>query len=430
MTASITVLFASFAVMIFVGVPVGVSLGLSAILAAAVAGIPIMAMVHNIATGLDSFTLLAVPMFILVASLMNTHGVTQMLVDFATKILGRVRGGLAYVNVIVSMIFAGISGSAVADTAGVGKVLIDGMTKSGYKRDFTIAITAISSTIGSIIPPSIFMVIYGAFTEVSIAALFLGGAIPGLVIGLSQIGYILWTDKREKLPGGVSFTFKEKGWATVRALPCFPIPFILIGGIVGGWFTATEAATVAVLYILFINMFIYRNLTFARVYAALKESVLLVGPILFAVANSIAFGWVLAYHQFPQMVGHWAVALEMTPLTVLFFVHVLFLILGTFLGGLESIIIFAPILMALAAATGVDPVLMGVVVCMTLAIGLVTPPYGLCLLVACRIGDLPVGEGFRRILGLLALEICVVILGILWPPLILTIPRLLLPGYT
>ena len=426
MAETLVVLFAAFFGMIFLGVPVAAALGLSSFFAAAVSGIPIMGLVHNVVTGLDSFTILAVPLFILVASLMNNNDITKILIDFAKSIFGRVHGSLAYVNILVSMIFAGMSGSHVADTAGVGKVMIAGMREQGYKPDFSVAVTAISSTIGTIIPPSIVMVIYGAFTETSIAALFLAGAIPGLLIGFSQMGYVAWTNRREGLPGGTKYTLRQKAGATALAAPCFPVPIILIGGIVLGWFTATEAATVAVLYILFINVFIYRNFSLQRTWAALKESVLLIGPVLFAVANSIPFGWILAYHRFPQMVGEWASTLGLTAFTVVIFVHFLFLLLGTFLGAVETIVIFGPILMALAEATGADPVLMGVVACMTLSIGAVTPPYGLCLMIACRLGEIRVGQGFRRILPLLVLEILIVNMAIFFPDMVLFLPRLML----
>ena len=423
----VIILFSSFIITFILGLPIAFSLGLSSIITMFYADIPILTFVQNIYRGLDSFPVLAVPFFILTANLMNEGMITNKLIKFSKSLFGHIRGSLAQVNVVVSMLFAGLSGSSVADTAGIGSVLIPAMIKEGYGKDFSVAVTIASSTIGVIIPPSIFMIIYGAYGGVSIAALFLGGAIPGILVGVGQMILCYFIAKKRGYPRGekssilgIMRDLQETVWALL-------VPVIILGGIVGGVFTATEAAAVAVVYILFINIVIYRLLTLKSFFAAFKSTVNFVGPPLFCMVNATIFGWLLAYFEVPKMITVFTANLSVGPTTMLLLIALLYLFLGTFMSGIASIIIFLPIIQPLASGVGIHPVHLGIVITMMLALGLITPPYGLCLLIGAKIGNIEVTRAFSAVLIFLGLFLITVLIIIFFPDLALFLPRNILP---
>jgi tripartite ATP-independent transporter DctM subunit len=423
----LAILFGSFALMLVAGVPIAYALGLASLLTMWQAGIPLALFVQQMYQGINSFVLLAVPFFLLAGILMNIGEITDRLIKMAMALFGWVRGSLAVVNVVVSMLFAGLSGSSVADAAGEGSIIIPAMIKAGYPREFSVAVTIASSTIGVIIPPSIFMVVYGAVGNVSIGALFLGGAIPGILIGLTQIVYCYVMAVRHGYPKGERLPLREIGRAVLIGLPPFGVTLIILGGITGGVFTATEAACVAVVYTLLLTGLVYRSLDLSRLFTAIKVAAHFAGPTLFCVMNGMMFGWVMAYLEVPQRIQAFARYLELGPTMTLLFIMVLFVILGTFESGVASIIIFVPVVQALSQGVGLNPVHVGVIVCVTLALGLITPPYGLCLFIGAQIGGISVERAFRHTLGFVFLFLAMDILLVLVPDTVLWLPRWLAP---
>jgi tripartite ATP-independent transporter DctM subunit len=424
----VLMLFLLFFGLMILGVPIAYSLGASSLVIILLEGLPLSIVAQKAYQSLDSFILLAVPFFLIVGTLMNSSTITQRLLDLASAMFGKTRGALAKVNVVASMMFGGLSGSSVADVAGIGSVLIPAMIRNGYSRSYAVAVTAASSTIGIIIPPSIFMAVYGAVGDVSIGALFLAGLVPGLLIGFSQLAYCGYLARKENHPAGEPFSGKRLAIATRRGIMPFGVTVVIIGGIIAGIFTATEAAAVAVLYVLALAVF-YRTLSFGSFNASLKEAVDTLGPTLFCVAMGGLFAWVLAFYQFPEMVGALVKGMDLSPTWVLLFIMALFFVVGTFESGVASIIIFLPVIQPMAAAAGLDPVHVGVIVCVTLALGLITPPYGLCLFIAAKIGSISVDKAFVAVLPWIGLFLVVDVALVIFPDLVLFLPKLLVPEF-
>ena len=424
----VLLVFGSLVFFLLLGVPIAYALGASSLVVILQAGLPLSIFAQRTYQSLDNFVLLAVPFFLLVGLLMNTAGISTRMLDFASAMFGRTRGALAKVNIVVSMLFAGLSGSSVADVAGMGSVLIPAMIKNGYPRSFAVAVTAASSTIGIIIPPSIFMVVYGAVGDVSIGALFLAGAAPGALIGVTQLAFCHVLAVRQGHPVGEPFSFRRLARAAGRGLLPFGVTVVIIGGIIGGIFTATEAAAVAVVYTLLLGVF-YRTLSPRGLYSAFQGAAMYLGPTLLCVAMGSIFAWVLAFLQVPTEVAGMVDNINPAPTTVLLFIMALFVVVGTFESGVASIIIFLPIVQPIAETAGLDPVHVGVIVCMTLALGLVTPPYGLCLFIAARIGGISVERSFIAVLPWIALFLAVDVICVAFPDLVLFLPRLLVPQF-
>jgi tripartite ATP-independent transporter DctM subunit len=425
----VILIFVALVVLLVLGVPIPYALGGASIIVIVWADLPLAIVVQRAYQALDNFVLLAVPFFLFVGVLMNASAITERVLEFAGAMFGRTTGAIAKVNVVVSMMFAGLSGSSVADVAGIGSVLIPGMIKAGYPRNFAVALTAASSTIGIIVPPSIFMVVYGAVGDVSIGALFLGGAIPGGLIGLTQLAYTTYLGRRQGHPRGEPFSLRRLVRAAGRGMLPFGVTVLIIGGIIGGIFTATEAAAVGVLYIFALALLLYRSLTFKGFSGAIDEASGHIGPTLFCVTMGSLFAWVLAFLEVPQMVEAAVNALHPTPTMVLLFIMVLFVLVGTFESGIASIIIFLPIVQPMAEATGLNQVHVGVIVCMTLAMGLITPPYGLCLFIAAKIGGISVERAFVAVLPWIGLFLIVDLTCVFIPDVVLFLPKWLVPEF-
>jgi tripartite ATP-independent transporter DctM subunit len=391
--------------------------------------LPVTTLINQTFHGINSFVLLAVPFFLIAGNLMNLGGVTERLTRLSRCLVGHIRGGLGHVNVLVSMIFAGLSGSAAADTAGVGAVLIPAMLKSGFDKPFTVAITAASSTIGVIIPPSIPMVLYGAFGEVSIGALFLGGVIPGILVGLSQMAVVAFLAGRRKYPAYPRAKLREAARSVWESLPPLGMPIVIIGGIVGGVFTPTEASVVALVYGFIITVFIYREpeVNFKRLPRMLGETVLFYSLPLICVATSGAFGWLIAYLNGPQMIVGFIENLSLGYYGMYAVIIFMLLILGTFLSPIVIIIVFLPVLQGLGDIVQINPVHLGVITVMVTAIGLITPPYGMCLFIASGLADLPIMKSFMAMLLLIGMFLVVVALCVAFPELILLMPQKFMP---
>ena len=328
------------------------------------------------------------------------------------------------------MFFAGLTGSSVADTAAIGGVLIPAMIKVGYTRPFSVAVTAASSTIGVIIPPSILMIIYAASAHVSVGAMFLGGAIPGILIGLGQMLVVLMLNKKYNFPKGKKYSIEDKAKSFLATLPALFVPVIIVGGIVLGIFTATESASVAVVYSIII-LILYKRLTKAKQFIKIIEKALVnIGPTLFCITGATIFAYLLAFYKLPDYVVEIALAANLNYTGALLFVFVLYAILGTFMSGIPTIITFMPIVQAIGVAGGVHPVHLGVIACITMALGLITPPYGICLMLACRLGNISVMSGFKSIIIFIIFFILVVVLCIIFPDTILWLPRLIMPNFS
>ena len=368
-------------------------------------------------SGLDSFVLLAVPFFVLAGAIMNASQVTQRLVRLAHAIVGSVRGGLGMVNVGTSMLFAGVSGSSTADTAGVGSVLIPAMRQRGYSDDFSVAVTASSSVIGTIIPPSIQMIVWGALTGTSIAALFLGGVLPGLLIGVGMMLVVYVAARSSGFPAEDRLAFREVGAALRDSLLALGIPIVVIGGIVAGLVTATEASVLAVLYALVLGVGVYRTIGVRDLPAIFVESARLASLPLFALGAAGLFGYLLAYHQVPSALGD---VIGGVPAVVLLPAIVLaWLFVGAFLDALPAMAILIPVFAPAVEAAGIDPVHYGIVSVIALALGLVTPLYGLCLLLASAIAEIPVTRALRMTAAFVAVIVAVLVATIFIPELVL-----------
>jgi len=424
------ILFGLFFLGLFLRVPVAFALGLACL--------PIllieerlfaMVLVQETFNAYNSFILLAVPFFLLTANLMNVGGITDRLVRLSRALVGHFPGGLAQINVVLSIFFAGISGSSTADAASQSKIFIDAQRKEGYDDSFSVAITAVSAVLAVIIPPSILMIVWGGVLTVSIGALFLAGIIPGLLIGLAQMGTVHAYAKIRGYPTYPRSTWGEMVSALFVAIPALTTPFIIIGGKIFGWFTATESACIAVLYAGTLSLFVYREMDAKGLYMALLDTGKLAGIALFCVGTASAFGWLLAYYQIPKAILSGVSAWGMGPVATGFFISFVFLVVGCFLDAIPAIIIVGSILQPLAYAVGIDPVHFAMIGIVSLAFGLVTPPYGLCLMIACSIAGIRMSAAIKDTMIMLIPMLGVLALVILWPGLVLFLPSLISPEF-
>lgn len=380
---------------------------------------------RNVYNGMDSFPLMAIPFFMLAGELMNRGGITERLVEFSQAMMGHLRGGLAHVNVLSSMLFAGLSGSAVADTSALGSMLIPAMEKEGYTRRFAAAITAASSVIGPIIPPSGIMIIYAYVMGESVAALFLAGIVPGILVGIGLMIMVkLMADRYDFPVSRRKATWSEKGQASLKAFFPLMTPVIILGGILGGVFTPTEAAAVAAAYAIIIGMFVLRTLRVSDLPDVLMRSAMTSAVVLLLVGAAMAFKTVVSLSHAPEQLAEFILSLSQNPLVLLFLINVLLFIVGMFLDAGPAIIILGPILGPIFTSLGVDPVHFAIIMSVNLTVGLATPPMGLVLFVASSVSGEKVETIARAILPFLLVEIIVIFLITFIPEISMTIPRL------
>ncbi|WP_221567040.1 TRAP transporter large permease [Alkalihalobacillus sp. TS-13] len=418
------ILFISFLVLIFLGVPIAFSLGLSSLIYILMVDIPLNIIPQKMFEGINSFVLLCIPGFILAGNLMNAGGITERIITFTNNLIGHIRGGLGLANVGSSMGFAGISGTALADTASIGSVLIPAMKKEGYGAPFSVAVTSSSSTIGPIIPPSLPMIIVGTLATVSIGDLFLAGTIPGILlgIGLMIVTYIISVKRkypkgeRQKLP-----TIVKSFWGAFWALM---MTVVILFGILSGYFTPTEASIVAVVYALLVGMFIYRDLKVHQLPKILLDSMVSTAGIMVLVGFANLFGWVLVSEQIPQLVADTILSISENPIIVILLLNLLLLFVGTFMETIAALVILFPVLLPVAAQIGMDPVHFGVMMVLNLMIGLSTPPVGVCLFVASSIGKVPIGRASVALLPFLGVSLVVLLLVSFVPQLTMYLPSL------
>ncbi len=412
-----------------IGFPVAISMGGSGFLALVVDGkLSLLTAPQRFFNGINSFPLMAVPFFILAGELMNQAGITDALADLSVAVVGRIRGGLAHVNVVTGMLMAGISGSASADAAALTSVFVPAMERAGYPRGVGAALSACGGAIGPIIPPSIFMVIYGALGNVSVGRLFLGGAVPGVLMGLSLMAYS-YVVARWRGFGAIKERITLREFLRRLRTAAFPllIPLIIIGGIVGGVVTPTEAGVLAVVTILVIGILITRRLSVPAVIAALRSTAYTLGAVMFIVGAANIFAWILGIERMGEHLSRILLSVTSHPWVMLLLINLILLVLGCLLDALAMLIVLTPILVPVVASLGIDPVHFGVVMVLNLTIGLLTPPYGVVMFISSAIAKVTipefVGEGWPMILALIA----VLFLAIFVPGLVLALPHVLMP---
>jgi C4-dicarboxylate transporter DctM subunit len=375
-----------------------------------------------------SYLLLAIPLFILAAEFMNSGSIMDRLLRWCNALVGRFRGGLAQVNVVQSIVFASMSGSALADAAGSGKLMQVLMTRDGkYTPAFAAALTAVSSVLGPIIPPSIPLVLYALISDTSIGYLFLGGVVPGLLLGVAQMALIAFTARRRNFPVEAAVPVREWPRITWDALPALMMPVILLGCLYSGITTPTEAAATAAAYALAVSAFLYRSVGWRDIYSSLARSARITVSIGMLIAGALVFNYVITAENIPRTLSAMLKGYELAPLTYLLIVNLLLLVLGCFLEGTTILLVIVPVLLPTAHALGIDPVHFGVVAVVNIMIGLVTPPYGLLLFMMVKIAEVPLKDIVREVMPFLAVMIGALALITVVPDLVLFLPRLL--GY-
>lgn len=422
-TVAILILFCTFFLLVILRVPVAFALAIPALLTILYVDRPVSLLVEQMYSSLEYFPLLAIPFFILAGFLMNYGDITDRFLRIAEVMVGHFKGGLAQVNIVVSMMFGGVSGTATADTAGIGSMLIPAMVKRGYSPGFSAAVTACSSTMGVIIPPSVLMIVYGSLSNTSISSLFLAGIIPGILVGVSQMGISYGIAKKRDYPSEQRATLPEVGTAFKRGFLPLGVPAIIIGGIIFGIFTATEAGVIAVVYSL-VLILAYRSIKLRDLPRIMQEATQLVALPVFAIAAAVVFSWLVAYLKVPDFIGNILSQYSLSPFMTLICVFLIFLIIGMFLDGVPALIIFLPVAQEISEVVGIDPIHMGMVIIVTLSLGLVTPPFGLCLLLAGSIAKISVPETLKETAIFFPGFLLIILLLILFPQLVLFIPNM------
>jgi tripartite ATP-independent transporter DctM subunit len=422
------VLFGMFFALLIARVPVAFALGLACLPVLLIEErLSPLVLFNEMFKAYNSFILLAVPFFLLTANLMNIGGVTDRLMRLSRSMVGHFPGSLAQINVLLSAFFAGISGSSTADAASQSKIFIEAQVKEGYDLSFSIAITAVSAVLAVIIPPSILMVVWGGVLSVSIGALYLAGIIPGLLIGLAQMATVHAYAKARKYPVYPRSTLKEFLVAGVQSIPALLTPFIIVGGILLGWFTATESAAVAVLYAAVLSLFFYREMGEKELIQAVAETGRLSAAALFCVGTASVFGWLLAYYQIPKALLANVQAWGLGQVGMGFLIAFAFLVVGCFLDAIPAIIIVGTTLEPAVTAVGMHPVQFAIIGIVALAFGLVTPPYGMCLMVACAVAKVRLRYALKDTLIMLIPMLLVLVAIILFPSIPLILPKLISP---
>ncbi len=400
-------LFLSMIAFFTMGMPIAFSLGVASVTSLTFGGssLPMTVAAQRLFTGCDSFPLMAIPFFMLAGALMETGGISKRLVDLAHSVVGAVWGGLGMVAVLAAMFFAGISGSAAADTAAIGTLSIPAMIRKGYPKGLAAAIQASGGTIGVIIPPSIPMVIYGVLAGVSIGKLFLGGFIPGVIIGLGLMAMSYVWCRKAGYGRDHKSTFKEFLTNFSNAVWALIMPLIILGGILGGVFTPTEAAVIACFYSLFVGIFIYRELDWRDLPRIFVQSAIATSTVMLIIGTANIFAWILAAVRIPQNVAAFMLGFTNSPAMIYLLVLIILLIIGTFMETSASIIILTPVFLPVIQKFGIDPIHFGVVMVVALAIGMLTPPLGICLFIACNIAEIPMSEIIKYLFWPLAIMI-------------------------
>ncbi|MEN3202829.1 MAG: TRAP transporter large permease [Atribacterota bacterium] len=419
------VLFLMFVGLLLLGFPVAFSLGVASLFYLVVKGIPLSIIPQKMYSGIDSFVLLCIPAFIVAGNLMNTAGITRRIINFSNALVGFIRGGLALANVAASMIFAGISGTALADTASIGAILIPAMKDEGYDADFSAAVTASSSTVGPIIPPSVPMIIVGTLTGLSVTRLFLAGAIPGVILGFALMAITYYLSVKRKYPKEEKLPLRLIIRAFLDASFALGMVVLILFGILGGVFTPTEASVVAVVYALLVGLFVYRELKLRDVPRIIIESARMTTSVMILVGLARLFAWIITTERIPQIVAQGILNISTNPYVVILLINAILLFVGCFMETVAALVIFVPVLLPVATRIGMDPIHFAVMVVLNLIIGLTTPPVGVCLFVAANIARISLGELVKAMVPFLLVLLAVLFLVSYVPSLSLTLPNLL-----
>lgn len=426
MTPEVVTLLGLMILLIILGLPLFLSIGCSSLLTILIfyRGLPLEMIPQYTVGGTDSFALLAIPFFFLAGEIMNSSGMTKRIVQFSEGLVGGIRGGLAHVNVVTNILYAGISGSAVADAAAIGSFMIPSMIRSGYPAGFSAAINAAAATIGPIIPPSIPMILYGVIANVSVGQLFLSGVFPGLTMGIYLMVVSFIISARRFYPKGKFLPFSEMLRLTLRVILALLSPVIIVGGILLGVFTATEAGAVAVLYSIIIGFFFYRELTIRNLWEIFKKTVVSTGSILIIVGVSYLFGWIVAQSNIANKIGELILSISKDANVVLLEIMIFFLIVGMLMDPLAALIIFVPIFLPIVNSLGIHPVHFGLITVLNLMIGLITPPIGYLLYVTASISGERVERVIQESLPFISALLVVLLICIFWPGMVMYLPNL------
>ncbi len=418
--------FILFFLTVIFGMPIAIALGLTGVLIASVQGIfnPVL-LGHVMYQGVDHFSLLAVPFFMLAGTLMEAGGISRRLMEFSFALVGRMRGGLAQVAVVLSMLFAGLSGSAVADTAAVGSLLIPSMREKGYREGFAAALIAAGGAIGPIIPPSIPMVIYAVIANVSVAKLFLGGVIPGIAFGLFLMAYSYYEALRHDYPRETSsFSFEKLLRTFQKGFLAFLMPVIILGGILSGIFTATESSVVAAVYAFLVGKFIYGELKWKDIPEVFARAARNTSSVMFIIAVASFLSWVLTSQQIPQTITRSLLSVSKNPLIILILLNIFILFLGCFIDAVSILVLISPVALPLIKIAGIDPIYFGVLLVLNICIGALTPPVGTCLFVASGVGNVDLAKSSRAVLPIVLIAVISLFMAIIFPSVIMYLPEM------
>lgn len=423
---AIAILLLTFIGMVILKVPIMVSLGVSSIITAFYLDIPLLIIAQRMVKGVESFSLLAIPFFVISGEIMGSGGISQQLIDFANVFVGRFRGGLAQINILASMFFGGISGSAIADLSSQGPIILPAMEKQGYDKNFSVSVSVASSTQGIIIPPSHNMIIYStAAGGLSVGALFMAGVIPGIMLGLSQMIVVYFVSKKYNYPVAKPLSLKESIKVLLTSFPGLLTIVIIIGGTLSGFFTATESASFAAIYAFILTFIIYRSISIKKFKTLLYNTLKTLSMVMGLIAAASAFGYIMAYLQVPLRVADVLLSISTNKYVIILLINIMLLFLGMIMDVAPVIIITTPILLPIIQQIGIHPVQFGVIMLVNLAIGLCTPPVGASLFVGCSIGNTTIEAVVKKIIPFYVSMFVVLMLVTFIPEISLFIPRAL-----
>jgi C4-dicarboxylate transporter, DctM subunit len=417
-------LFLVFLLALLLGFPIAFALGVASLVYLLVSDLPLILIPQKMYAGLDVFVLLSIPGFILAGNLMNASGITSRIIGFCNALVGHIRGGLGLANVGASMLFGGVSGTAVADTASIGSVMIPAMQKEGYDVDFSCAVTATSSTIGPIIPPSLPMIIAGTLTGLSVGKLFIAGAIPGILLGMGLMLVTYGISVKRKYPKGKRVPVKTMVKTFFQAFWALLMTLVILAGIVGGMFTPTEASVVAVVYAVVVGLLVYRELKLRMIPKVILDSAITTASLMVLVGFANLFAWIMAVEQIPQLIADSLLSLTQNKYMLLILINLLLIFVGAFMETIAALLILFPVLLGVAVEVGIDPIQFAIIVVMNLVIGLTTPPVGVCLFVASSIGKISLERISRAGLPFLLVSFLVLLLVTFVPEISLFLPGL------
>ncbi len=422
-----TIALLLFIILLLLQVPIAFVLGITTIIyIIASANLGLMATApQRLYSGLENYGLLAIPLFMLAGELMNSGGITRRLVTFAKTFVGHFRGGLAYVNVIANMLLASIIGSATAQIAMMSRTMVPSMEKDGYKREFGAATTAAAGLLGPIIPPSMLFIIYGVGSGASIGSMFLAGVLPGIILALSFVVLIAYTGMKQQWPTHKRATMLEMGTSFIKVIPALLVPIIIIAGILSGAFTPTESAAFACVVALIVGFFFYKELKIKNLPSIFINTAITTATIMMLIAMANLFGWMLSFEMVPQTIAAWMTSLTENPLVFLLIVNIFLLFVGMFMDGIAALIILVPIFTPIIATYGIDPVHFGVIICINLTIGLLTPPVGAGLYIASSLGNVKLELLIKAIWPFLIASLIALMVITYWPDMVLWLPSIL-----